>query len=54
MSIPNYLLGTNKNRSNYYDVFKKWLPKPKAEVPAEPEKTETIDIEAEEAVADAE
>lgn len=31
MCIAKRLLGTNKNRSNYYDVFKKYLPKPEVE-----------------------
>ena len=26
MAIAKKFLGTNKNRSNYYDVFKKWIP----------------------------
>lgn len=26
MAIVKKFLGTNKNKSNYYDVFKKWIP----------------------------
>ena len=37
MAIAKRVLGTNENRSNYYDVFKKYLPKPEAEVPADGE-----------------
>lgn len=31
MAIAKKALGTNKSGSNYYDIFKKWLPKPEAE-----------------------
>lgn len=27
MAICKKALGTNKSKSNYYDIFKKWLPK---------------------------
>jgi hypothetical protein len=27
MAIAKKALGTNKSGSNYYDIFKKWLPK---------------------------
>lgn len=29
MAIAKKYLGTNKNRSNYYDAFKKWIPEDK-------------------------
>lgn len=31
MAIAKKALGTNKSGSNYYDIFKKWLPKPEVE-----------------------
>lgn len=31
MAIAKKALGTNKSGSNYYDIFKKWLPKPEIE-----------------------
>lgn len=31
MAIAKKALGTNKSGSNYYDIFKKWLPKPEEE-----------------------
>lgn len=32
MAIAKKYLGTNKNRSNYYDAFKKWIPENKTKV----------------------
>ena len=37
MAIAKKALGTNKSGSNYYDIFKKWLPKPEVEEPVEEE-----------------
>lgn len=31
MAIAKKALGTNKTGSNYYDIFKQWLPKPEVE-----------------------
>ena len=33
MAIAKHFLGTNKSKSNYYDVFEKWLPKEEEEEP---------------------
>ena len=35
MAIAKKALGTNKSGSNYYDIFKKYLPKPEVEEVAE-------------------
>lgn len=37
MAIAKKALGTNKSGSNYYDIFKKWLPKPEVEEEEEEE-----------------
>lgn len=53
MAIAKKALGTNKSGSNYYDIFKKWLPKPEEpividyataakEVPVEEEDPERV------------
>ena len=35
MAIAKKALGTNKNKSNYYDVFKKWIPEEEEKKPHE-------------------
>lgn len=39
MAIAKKALGTNKSGSNYYDIFKKWLPKTEEEPVEETEET---------------
>ena len=38
MAIAKKALGTNKSGSNYYDIFKKWLPKTEEPVDVEEKK----------------
>lgn len=41
MAIAKKVFGTNESGSNYYDVFKKYLPKEETPESTEPPKTET-------------
>lgn len=49
MAIAKKVLGTNKSGSNYYDIFKQWLPKPEEE---EQETTEEEEQETTEEVVE--
>lgn len=42
MAIAKHFLGTNESKYNYYDVFKKWLPKEVTDLPMIPKPQENI------------